>query len=1186
MSCVSDRLKNAAQLLALSLMLFATTPVNGQEANAEEYAPGLIVTAVEKTTAADTAGVRPGDLLVTLDGQSLRFESQIAPIKDKALWDLKRTIVLEFVRDSHTSSVSLALSLNGLGFSVRPPLPPAALKLYNEAIAVPQDQTDLAMATLKAAADSAMSDGDNRAAAWLMVRAYFRAFPGNRDEAAILRATLPYVERSGDLMSVANLLNILGNVALDHHQLEAADAYFKRALPIVKQLAPDSLALAGSFANMGWVAAEHGKSDEVEAFYQPAAAIYQRVLPGSLDLARSLNNLGLVAQNRSELDKAESYYKPALAILERLSPRSPNLPAGIGNLADIAMERGKLDEAEAGYQKVLAILLARPDIVNNAEILNGLGSVADARYKLDEAETYYRRALDVAQQRATKPLVVAASLANLGNIASNRGKLEEAEAFYRRALAIQQERAPDSQPVAETLINLGACAADRGKLEDAKDYCQRAQVILTRLAPDSLTVAINLTNLGVLAHDRGRLDEAVGFHKRALAIRDRIAPDSIATAVSLGNLGSIAHERGDLHGAMNYLNRALAILENRVPNSLDRAGILYDIGSVEQDRGKWVEAERDLQQAWSIVRQQASQVAGDNGRQEFGKATATYAAGLVAIQVKRGEPDRALVTSEEARAQALSQSMAERSITSAVTPPPIWGAYQTKLTAYTVAFKDCERSAARLDSERAAIRSLHAEKANDLVLSAEQHKVDAAASVFETNRQSAASARDEMEFAWKSVLKAASIALPAPLDPIAARRRLPQGVLLLEFTAGAKQIVLFAITKNVVHSYVLPTSRKEIEGKLAIVRRGIAGDSQDRSAENVNVPASDSDYVSQQALRQALRTLFRQLFPTQVQLAIQVAKRIVISPNDLLWDLPFAALITSKDGPAAYLGLQKPISYTQSLTLFFTRPPSQNAPGSGALVVGNPVYDYKRRAELVAAAVSGTPTAHSGTKIGDRPATQLVALRRRGELGVMTRDGDAPRPLPFANEEARQVARQYHTIAHTGTEPTEAWFRQHAGQASIIHLATHGFLNSFSAQSSGVLLAVPEKQPPDGQYDDDGALQAWEIWNLKLRADLVVLSACETGRGAKVIGEGLIGLTRSLQYAGAKTIVASQWKVSDESTAVLMTSFHKHLLHGAARDEALRLAMNEVAHNRSRGWSAPYFWAAFVLVGETGKMPH
>ena len=115
-------------------------------------------------------------------------------------------------------------------------------------------------------------------------------------------------------------------------------------------------------------------------------------------------------------------------------------------------------------------------------------------------------------------------------------------------------------------------------------------------------------------------------------------------------------------------------------------------------------------------------------------------------------------------------------------------------------------------------------------------------------------------------------------------------------------------------------------------------------------------------------------------------------------------------------------------------------------------------------------------------------------------------------------------------------------------------------------------------------MQAWEVWSLHLNADLVVLSACETGRGAKVTGEGLIGLTRAWQYAGARSVVSSLWKVSDASTAALMTAFHNYLLAGKDKDEALRLAMVETAASKGGAWNDPHFWAAFVLLGDTGTL--
>jgi CHAT domain-containing protein len=133
--------------------------------------------------------------------------------------------------------------------------------------------------------------------------------------------------------------------------------------------------------------------------------------------------------------------------------------------------------------------------------------------------------------------------------------------------------------------------------------------------------------------------------------------------------------------------------------------------------------------------------------------------------------------------------------------------------------------------------------------------------------------------------------------------------------------------------------------------------------------------------------------------------------------------------------------------------------------------------------------------------------------------------------------------------------------------------------ASGLLLTPPPAEPPPGHTDDDGALQAWEIFSqLRLRAELAVLSACQTGLGKNVAGEGLVGLTRALQYAGCRSVIASQWQVDDASTAALMGALHRGLRAGLAKDEALRRAMAAVrAEPRT---AHPYYWAAFLLTGD------
>ena len=132
--------------------------------------------------------------------------------------------------------------------------------------------------------------------------------------------------------------------------------------------------------------------------------------------------------------------------------------------------------------------------------------------------------------------------------------------------------------------------------------------------------------------------------------------------------------------------------------------------------------------------------------------------------------------------------------------------------------------------------------------------------------------------------------------------------------------------------------------------------------------------------------------------------------------------------------------------------------------------------------------------------------------------------------------------------------------------------------SSGIMLTPPAKEPALGETNDDGALQAWEIFSqLKLRAELVVLSACDTARGEVVKGEGVVGLTRALEYAGARSIVATQWSVaSGQSTTQLMEEFHKGLRNGKAKDEALKEAMAAVR----KKYPHPFYWAPFILLGD------
>jgi CHAT domain-containing protein len=186
-------------------------------------------------------------------------------------------------------------------------------------------------------------------------------------------------------------------------------------------------------------------------------------------------------------------------------------------------------------------------------------------------------------------------------------------------------------------------------------------------------------------------------------------------------------------------------------------------------------------------------------------------------------------------------------------------------------------------------------------------------------------------------------------------------------------------------------------------------------------------------------------------------------------------------------------------------------------------------------------------------------------------------PLPHARREAEALERLFgdRAITYVGPDATEARAKDLRGDERILHFAAHGILDRHSPLDSGLLLGP---SPRGSGLPDNGLLQAWEIFeSVRTSADLVTLSACESASGRRFAGEGLLSLTRAFQFAGARSVLASLWQVSDRSTAILMERFYRRLAEGEPRDEALRAAQLDLLGDpRHRH---PYYWAAFQLHG-------
>jgi CHAT domain-containing protein len=302
--------------------------------------------------------------------------------------------------------------------------------------------------------------------------------------------------------------------------------------------------------------------------------------------------------------------------------------------------------------------------------------------------------------------------------------------------------------------------------------------------------------------------------------------------------------------------------------------------------------------------------------------------------------------------------------------------------------------------------------------------------------------------------------------------------------------------------------------------------------------------------RAALRLSGRLLAPARD--AVGRAERLLILPDGPLHLLPFAALAVPSSGGGAFRFLveELPVTVSGSATLFAelaSRPPAARAPRLVAL--GDPDY--------------GEPAGALGGAVNSPFGLRLP-------------------PLPATRREVEALAEVFGSSAeiYLGEEATEERVRSAAPGASHLHLAAHGWLDEASPLDSAVVLSRPSSGGPGR---DNGLLQAWEVFEgLRLDADLVVLSACETGLGRPVGGEGLLGLTRAFQYAGARSVLVSMWAVDDRWSAVLIERFYRHLRAGLGKDEALRRAQLALLRGASESGRQTFHWAAFQLVGSFG----
>lgn len=912
-----------------------------------------------------------------------------------------------------------------------------------------------------------------------------------------------------------------------------AEAAYQTAL----QESRDALSRIGVLVALAKSYENRQRLEQAEAAYRSALELQEATWGESLLTARSLDRLGWISRLQGKPAMARQLLESALAIRERLAPGSLEISISFNGLGLVALDRGDLETAEKYCNEALATReRLAPESRFLASTLNNLGSVASARGDLEAAEGYYRRSLSICEKLPDQALMVADALGNLGKLALRRGDLVPAEGYLQRSLQLRHQWAPRSLGVADSLNSLGILDLYSGDLKSAEDHLQNSLAIYERVAPESLDMALSLMNLGMVTFLRGDLASAEKYYHRSLSIREREVPRSCDLADSLTHLGNLTLERGELGAAQELLERALLIYEKSAPASIEMAVALQHLSSIAWRTGHGESAAQLAHRALESLEAQIDHLGGSLEIEgQFRARQGDVYRDALRIELELNRPQEAFRLLERFRARAFLALLAERDLTFAEDLTPELDRKRRRLA---VLYDRNQLRLAELDPEKEGktIEALQREQA-------------------ELRRR-----REEIAAEIRRIApRLAALQNPQALTFEQVREALDPGTVMLSYSAGKEQTHLFIVTPGrELHVETLKVGRQTLEKDVDRFRQLI-----DQTRAGSALGAQGLDWFS------------RRLYNLLVEPAepwIAAADRIVLVPDGPLHLLPFAALMRPD---RTYLVEWKPLSTVLSGTVFAELKKQRRGPGAMTepssqqrVAFGDPWFP-PRLAE-------GLPE-----DIGE---ARLRSISERSQLSW--------KRLPQSRREVEEIAALFpadRRRTYLDREASEERAKGIGKDARIVHFATHGFVDDRSPFDSGLVLSIPEELT-EGR--DNGLLQVWEIFeSVRLDADLVVLSACETGIGEIRGGEGIIGLTRAFQYAGARSVLASLWRVEDEATAELMQRFYRHLRAGKAKDEALRAAQLELIRRPLRvpdgrgGWiernaAAPYFWAALQLFGD------
>jgi CHAT domain-containing protein/tetratricopeptide (TPR) repeat protein len=838
------------------------------------------------------------------------------------------------------------------------------------------------------------------------------------------------------------------------------------------------------------------------------------------------------------------------------------------------------------FNQTLALAVELKDKRLQAGTETWIAGMLDTLGDVTKALTHYDHALKLAREGGSR-LAEGSALASMGKIYGDIAESQKALELYSQALPIFTEL-DSKQDQAITLNNIGIAYDLAGEYQKALDYLQQS-LPLFRATGNKNSEAYTLLNIGRVYRRLNENEKALNFYNQAQALQretgnraqeaetlDEIGDtysaggqfakaldynqQAIQIQVTTGNvrreamarakLGRVYIKLGQPEKAQEQFNQALATFRS-LGDPRGASAALQGSAQVEEKRGNLAEARKQIAESIELIETVRAHAGSSQLRASY-RATVedafeSYIDVLMqqhAADPARGFDAEALQASERGRARSLVEQLNEARV-------------------------DIRRGvdARLLQKERELTRDMNAKAQRELQLKIRKSSSEELA----TLQREISALEDEYQQVEAEIRQSspqyAALTQPQPLGLKEIQQQLDPQTLLLEYSLGSERSYLWVVGADSLKTYVLP-KEDEIQ-KLArqayesLVVRSVSKSIETTAQRAARIAEADSQF--QQSAAELSRVI---LAPAASELR---DKRLVIVADGALQYVPFAALTVANRRPL--IVDHEIVSLPSASSLAVQRQNLANrepAPKTLA-VIADPVFSASDSRLKKGTA----PTARAAEVSPAEASTRII------EHGPANSNGAGftiPR-LPFTRWEADQIL----AVARTGSNLKALDFQANRAIATggelskyrYVHFATHGYLDTTRAGLSAIVLSLYDEQGKP----QDGFLRTHDLYNLKLPAELVVLSACETGLGKDVQGEGLEGLTRGFMYAGARRVIVSLWNVNDKATASLMQRLYTGMLrNGKTPAAALRAAQVEML--RTAQWQSPYYWAPFVMQGE------